>query len=136
MDGFVQISFGWIDSILVPYFRHIILVILRLNEGGFFFSFGGVWWHCLVHVTVKGGPLFFLLGLFSFVFYLTGRLVLRHIGVFGSIFLCFFFHLFCCPQRPGVIFFLFPFGVWPWDSLCSSEKKPLSDLFVVFYCLL
>lgn len=37
MGGFVQISFGWIGSILVPYFRHIIiLVILRLNEGFFF----------------------------------------------------------------------------------------------------
>lgn len=42
VGGFVQISFGGIGSILVPYFRHIIiLIILRLNEGFSFLVGGG-----------------------------------------------------------------------------------------------
>lgn len=88
------------------------------------FSFGGKWWHYLVHVTVKGGPLFFL-GLFSFVFYLTGRLVLRHIGVFGSLFLCagvLFFPLFCLLPSEARRRFFFPF-FWSGAGGIREKKK-------------
>lgn len=87
------------------------------------FSFGGKWWHYLVHVTVKGGPLFFL-GLFLFVFYLTGRL-LRHIGVFGSLFFvcrCAFFLCFAARRR---FFFSLSFGVGPVGFAWFKREKNL-----------
>lgn len=89
------------------------------------FSFGGKWWHYLVHVTVKGGPLFFL-GLFSFVF--TSRGVLFYgISVYSVLFfvcagVLFSFVLLPLKARRRFYFLPFCWRGW-WDSLGSSEKK-------------
>lgn len=75
---------------------------------------------------MKGGPLFFS----WFVFYLSGgRLVLRHIGVFGSLScvpVCFSLSFVFLPSEARRLFFL---ECGRWDSLGSGEKKLLSDLF-------
>lgn len=79
----------------------------------------------------------FFLVCFLFVFYLSGgRLVLRHIGVFGSLScvpVCFSLSFVFLPSEARRLFFL---ECGRWDSLGSGEKKLLSDLFLVFYCLL
>lgn len=133
----------------VSYFdiSSFILNILRLNEG---FSFGMkgwlVVWHYLVHVTVKGGPLFFSLWFFSYVIflYLTGRLVLWHIGVFGYFLLlvcrCAFFLSFPFVRMPfkgqaSFILFLYFRSLAGWIRLVERGKKK-TFLCVIFYCLL
>lgn len=99
------------------------------------FSFGGKWWHYLVPVTVKGGPLFFLSW---FVFCLSftlrgGRLVLRHIGVFGSLScvpVCFSLSFVFLPSEARRLFF---FGVWPVGFTWFGREK---NFYLIFFGLL
>lgn len=119
MGGFVQISFGWIGSILVPYFRHIIiLVILRLNEGFFFrWEVVALFGSCY---SERWSSVF--LGLVCF------RLSLPHgasCSVYSVLFFCVpvcFFLLFCCFQRLGVVFSL-SFGVRPVGFAWFKREK-------------
>lgn len=119
----------------VSYFdiSSFILNILRLNEG---FSFGmkGGWWCGIVRFMLwwKVVLCFFLLGFFPYVtfLYLTGRLVLRHIGVFGYFLLvcrCAFFFYFplseCLSKARRHLSCFFTFGVWPVGFAWSSEEK-------------
>lgn len=106
-----------------------------------FLSVGGWWWDYSVHVTVKGCP-FFSPHLFSVVSsFVTLRGVLFYgISVYSvTLFLCtgVLLSLFCCLQRPGVIFLFFRSLAGGIRLVQAREKKTFYLIFfVVFYCLL